>query len=98
MEKSNDITNENAVNIFVKSVEEKFSELIKIVEGKILENASNFENVSRFNLDGSDLSHNEQIKVLDVLKMYFAKKGFGVSEVYNQKGSAPYIVIEILIY
>ncbi len=98
MEKSNDITNENAVNLFVKSVEEKFPDLIKVVEDKILENASNVETVSRFNLDGSDLNHDEQIKMLNILKMYFAKKGFGVSEVYQQREElVPYIVIEILI-
>lgn len=96
----NEITNTHAVNTFMRSMDEKYPELIVKIENTILENASNLQTMSSFNVDADDLDRSEQIELLSVVRKYFKRQGFHVSNViYDEdEGKAPYITIEVKIF
>lgn len=92
------LTNDKALSSFMRSFEQKFPDLISKVEDTIMENAKNLNLVSTFNMEGSELSRDEQVRMLILLKMYFIKKGFAISRVEGSgEDTAPYITIEILV-
>lgn len=96
---NNEVTNQNAVNTFMKSVEEKYPDLIAKIEDTILENASNLKTINGFNVHLDNLDRDEQIELLSVVSKYFKHKGFDVSNIIYGESleEAPYITIEINI-
>lgn len=92
------LDNDEVVHTFMHNVEQKFSDLLAKIEDTIIENAENLTLISSFSLEGSELDRDEQIKVLITVSRYFAKKGFGVSDIKTkQDDDTPYIIIEVLI-
>lgn len=93
------LDNDEAIYTFMQNVEVKFSELIAKIEDTIIDNAENLTLISSFSLEGSELDRDEQIQVLIAVSRYFAKKGFGVSDIRAKQDddNTPYIIIEVLI-